>query len=277
MRKGLIAANWKMHGSSKGNASLLKALVAGLEAGALDASSKTDILVCPPAIYLQQVGELLSGSGVLLGAQNIHDQDAGAYTGEISAPMLKDFGCSHVIVGHSERREIFAESDEFVAAKFSAAQACDLQPVLCIGETQAQREAGETEATVLRQLNAVLQHAGIDAFARAVIAYEPVWAIGTGLTATPEQAQDVHALIRATLARENAGIGEAIRLLYGGSVKAGNAAELFAQPDIDGALVGGASLVAEEFLGICSSYRSQKTENRKRKTEDRTQTIENNL
>ena len=250
MRKGLVAANWKMNGRSESNAALLNALVAGLEAG-----SDAEVLVCPPAVYLQQAGGLLRGSAVMLGAQNIHDQESGAFTGEISAPMLRDMGCSHVIVGHSERREIFQESDAFIAGKFAAAVASNLKPVLCIGETQAQREAGETETTVLRQLNTVLKLVGIEAFTGAVVAYEPVWAIGTGLSATPEQAQEVHELIRATLARENAEVADGVRVLYGGSVKAENAAELFAQPDIDGALVGGASLVAEEFLSICSSYR----------------------
>ena len=249
MRKGLVAANWKMNGSRDSNTALLKALVAGL-----DGAAAPDVLVCPPAVYLQQAGELLKGSNIMLGAQNMHDQQAGAFTGEISAPMLKDLGCSHVIIGHSERREIFGESDALIADKFAAALANSLSPVLCIGETQAQREAGETEATVLRQLDAVLQQVGADAFADAVIAYEPVWAIGTGLTATPDQAQEVHDLIRGTLARHNAEVAGAIRVLYGGSVKADNAAELFAQPDIDGALVGGASLVADDFLTICSSY-----------------------
>jgi triosephosphate isomerase len=249
MRKGLVTANWKMNGSRDSNTALLKALVAGLDGGAAP-----DVLVCPPAVYLQQAGELLKGSNIMLGAQNMHDQQAGAFTGEISAPMLKDLGCSHVIIGHSERREIFGESDALIADKFAAALANSLSPVLCIGETQAQREAGETEATVLRQLDAVLQQVGADAFADAVIAYEPVWAIGTGLTATPDQAQEMHDLIRGTLARHNAEVAGAIRVLYGGSVKADNAAELFAQPDIDGALVGGASLVADDFLTICSSY-----------------------
>jgi len=238
-----------MNGSRDSNTALLKALVAGLDGGAAP-----DVLVCPPAVYLQQAGELLKGSNIMLGAQNMHDQQAGAFTGEISAPMLKDLGCSHVIIGHSERREIFGESDALIADKFAAALANSLSPVLCIGETQAQREAGETEATVLRQLDAVLQQVGADAFADAVIAYEPVWAIGTGLTATPDQAQEMHDLIRGTLARHNAEVAGAIRVLYGGSVKADNAAELFAQPDIDGALVGGASLVADDFLTICSSY-----------------------
>ncbi len=250
MRKGLVAANWKMNGSRDSNAVLLNALVAGLGDG-----SKTDVLVCPPSVYLQQAGDLLKNSSLMLGAQNMHDAQFGAFTGEISAPMLKDLGCTHVIVGHSERREIFQESDAFIADKFAAALANGVKPVLCVGETQAQREAGETEAIVLMQLKAIMQKAGAEAFADAMIAYEPVWAIGTGLTATPEQAQEVHALIRGTLARQNVEVANAIRILYGGSVKASNAAELFAQPDIDGALVGGASLVAEDFLTICSSYK----------------------
>jgi triosephosphate isomerase len=250
MRKGLIAANWKMNGSRDSNAALLNALVASLGDGC-----KTDVLVCPPSVYLQQAGELLKNSSLMLGAQNMHAAQLGAFTGEISAPMLKDLGCTHVIVGHSERREIFQESDAFIADKFAAALANGVKPVLCVGETQAQREAGETEAIVLMQLKAIMQKAGTEAFADAMIAYEPVWAIGTGLTATPEQAQEVHALIRGTLARQNVEVANAIRILYGGSVKASNATELFAKPDIDGALVGGASLVAEDFLAICSSYK----------------------
>jgi len=250
MRNPLVAANWKMHGRTESNAALLSALVAGL-----DARSATEVLICPPAVYLQQAGESLKGSNVLLGAQNMHASESGAFTGEVAAPMLRDFGCSHVIIGHSERRELFQESDQFVAEKFATAVANDITPVLCVGESREQREAGETEATVLRQLQAVVEHVGIDAFAGAVIAYEPVWAIGTGLTATPEQAQEVHALIRTTLASNNKEVAGAIRILYGGSVKAGNAEELFAQPDIDGGLVGGASLVAEDFLKICSSCR----------------------
>lgn len=248
MRNGLVAANWKMNGRLESNAALLGALVTGL-----DSSSSTEVLVCPPAVYLQQASEVLQGSAVMLGAQNIHTEEAGAFTGETSAAMLRDFGCSHVIIGHSERRELFRESDEFIAAKFAAAQAQGIQPVLCVGESREQREAGETEAVVLKQLQVVLDHVGIQAFADAVVAYEPVWAIGTGLTASPEQAQEVHALIRQTLAGNSAEVAEGIRILYGGSVKADNASELFAQPDIDGGLVGGASLVAEDFLTICKS------------------------
>ena len=249
MRKGLIAANWKMHGQRESNIALINALNVGLTN-----QTDVDILVCPPSIYLEQIKALLAGSNILLGAQNIHSEETGAYTGEISAGMLKDMGCTHVILGHSERRELFQESDGFIAGKFTAAQTRGLTPILCVGETLAQREADETANIVLGQLEVVLQHAGVAAFDNAVIAYEPVWAIGTGLTASPEQAQEVHALIRKKIAEQDAELAGDIRVLYGGSVKAANAAELFAQQDIDGGLVGGASLIVEEFLGICSSY-----------------------
>jgi len=249
MRKGLIAANWKMNGRSDENIALLAALKQGVSAG-----SEADVLICPPSVYLAQVREMLEDSPFMLGAQNVYTAESGAFTGEISAPMLQDCGCSHVIIGHSERRELFGEKDSFIAEKFSAAQKSNLVPVLCIGETRSHREAGQTEEVVLGQLEAVLDVVGIDAFADAVIAYEPVWAIGTGLTATPDQAQEVHGQIRERLNARNAEVAERICLLYGGSVKGANAAELFAKPDIDGALVGGASLVAEEFLTICASY-----------------------
>jgi len=250
MRKGLVAANWKMNGQTAVNNALLIALTEGLAAGV-----NAEVLVCPPSVYLSQVSERLAGSQIFLGAQNVHPAEFGAYTGEVSSPMLRDLGCSHVIVGHSERRELFGESDGFVAEKFSAALANDLVPVLCVGETQLQREAGQTGKVVLRQLDAVIGHCGIEAFRKAVIAYEPVWAIGTGLTASPQQAQEVHALVRSHIAACDADIANGIRILYGGSVKAANAGELFGQQDIDGALVGGASLDAEEFLTICRSYR----------------------
>lgn len=255
MRKGLVAANWKMHGSRESNAALLDALVTGLEQAGLVNNAETDVLICPPSVYLDQVRHLIGNSKLLLGAQNVHSEATGAFTGENSASMLRDIGCSHVIIGHSERREIFAESDSFIAAKFSAAQANGLIPILCVGETQEQREAGETKAIVLRQLAAVLESAGIQSFNNAVVAYEPVWAIGTGLTATPEQAQEVHALIRNTMSEQDVEIANNIQILYGGSVKGANAVELFAQPDIDGGLVGGASLDAEDFIKICSSFR----------------------
>ena len=249
MRKGLVAANWKMNGLRQRNATLIHVLKAGLES-----SPNVEVLVCPPAVYLEQVGAELDGSLVMLGAQNLHPQQSGAFTGELSAEMLKDIGCRHVIIGHSERRQLFGEENSFIAEKFTAAQRSGLIPILCIGETQEQHEAGETEAVVLEQLEAVLAHAGIEAFNNAVIAYEPVWASGTGLTATPEQAQEVHALIRGKLAGANTAVAESTRILYGGSVKDSNAAELFAKPDIDGGLVGGASLDAEDFLRICNSY-----------------------
>jgi len=250
MRKGLVAANWKMNGQKAVNSALLEALKAGLVG-----DIGIEVLVCPPSVYLSQVSELLTGSRIFLGAQNVHPAESGAFTGEISSPMLRDLGCSHVIVGHSERREFFGESDGFVAEKFAAALAAELVPVLCVGETRKQRETGETEKVVLRQLDAVIDHCGVDAFKQAVIAYEPVWAIGTGLTATPDQAQEVHALLRSHLADIDQVTAAGIRILYGGSVKGANANELFAQQDIDGALVGGASLDAEEFLTICRSFR----------------------
>ena len=249
MRKGLVAANWKMNGLRQRNATLIDVLKAGLES-----CPNAEVLVCPPAVYLEQVGAELDGSLVMLGAQNLHPQQSGAFTGELSAEMLKDIGCSHVIIGHSERRQLFGEENSFIAYKFTAAQRFGLIPILCIGETQEQHEADETEAVVLEQLEAVLAYAGIEAFNNAVIAYEPVWAIGTGLTATPKQAQEVHALIRGKLAEANTVVAESTRILYGGSVKGSNAAELFAKPDIDGGLVGGASLDAEDFLRICNSY-----------------------
>jgi len=254
MRKGLVAANWKMNGLSQSNDALLGAILSGLkDPSGLD-GEQAEVLICPPAVYLQQVRDKLEGSRIRLGGQNVHSATSGAFTGEISAGMLSDTGCSHVIIGHSERREIFGESDQFIAEKFSAAQASNLIPVLCVGETQAQREAGSTTETVLGQLNTVLGHVGIEAFKQAIIAYEPVWAIGTGLTASPEQAQEVHSLIRKTISELDQSVGEQVRIIYGGSVKGANAATLFAQPDIDGALVGGASLVAEEFIRICASF-----------------------
>lgn len=255
MRKGLVAANWKMHGSRESNKALLDSLVAGWEQAGAKNSAETDVLICPPAVYLDQVSNLIGTSQFLLGAQNVHSEAEGAFTGEHSARMLSDIGCSHVIIGHSERREIFGESDSFIAAKFAAAQANGLIPILCVGETKEQREADETRAIVLRQLGAVLEGIGIKSFNSAVIAYEPVWAIGTGLTATPGQAQEVHALIRDTLSEQDEDIASNIQILYGGSVKGANAVELFAQPDIDGGLVGGASLDAEDFIKICTSYR----------------------
>ncbi len=237
-----------MHGDNAGNAGL----VAGLLAGA-PASANVELLVCPPFPYLAQVAGLLEGSAIGLGAQTVSEHAHGAYTGEVSADMLVDIGCDYVIVGHSERRALYAESNADVAAKFSAALDSGLKPILCVGETLEQRENGETEAVVKAQLEAVLDTVGIAGFTTAVVAYEPVWAIGTGLTASPEQAQEVHGTIRELLASRDAEIAAALLILYGGSVKGDNAQGLFAMPDIDGGLIGGASLKAEDFLAIAEA------------------------
>jgi len=245
-RKPLIAGNWKMHGSLGESRALVEALRAGVTAGA-----PATMLLCPPYVYLPAVHAWLRGSPIAVGAQDIADKSgSGAYTGEVSGPMLRDVGCSHVIVGHSERRALYGETDAVVAMKFKAAQAAGLVPIACVGETLEQREAGETRSVVERQVAAVVESAGVDAFATAVIAYEPVWAIGTGRTATPEQAQEVHAFIRGMIAKRDATIAAGLSILYGGSVKGANARSLFAMADIDGGLVGGASLVAAEFLEI---------------------------
>lgn len=245
MRRKLVAGNWKMHGSLTDNASLLAGVVSGAQ------GLNCDIAVCVPFPYLSQVQQILSGTPVRLGAQNLSEHARGAYTGEVSASMLKDFACAYVIVGHSERRNLYAETDAQVAAKFVAAQTAGITPILCLGESLQERESGVTEAVVARQLDAVLAVAGIAAFSRAVIAYEPVWAIGTGLTATPEQAQAVHAFIRGRLAQHDSAVAANVVIQYGGSMKPSNAAELLSQPDIDGGLIGGAALVAEDFLAIC--------------------------
>lgn len=236
-----------MHGGLAANRSLLQGVVAGVKGLA----AAVECAVCVPYPYLAQAQQELAKTEVSWGAQNLSEQVSGAFTGEVSAAMLKDFGCRYVIVGHSERRALYAEDDGLVAKKFKQALAGGLVPILCVGETLVQRESGQTAEVVAAQLDAVLDAAGVEVFAGAVVAYEPVWAIGTGLTASPAQAQAVHEGIRARLAVRNAEVAAGVRVLYGGSVKAGNAAELFAKPDIDGALVGGASLVAEEFVAIC--------------------------
>ena len=246
MRTKLVAGNWKMHGSLAANLSLLHAVREGVRGGA-------EVAVCVPYPYLAQARSVLEGSAVAWGAQDVSEHAQGAWTGEVSASMLADFGCRFAIVGHSERRSFFGDTDAAVAAKFVAAQKGGLIPILCVGETLGERERNVTAEVVTRQVEAVLAAAGVGAFARAVVAYEPVWAIGTGRTATPEQAQDVHALIRARFAREDAVVASGLRILYGGSVKAGNAADLFGRPDIDGGLIGGASLVAADFLPICAA------------------------
>lgn len=235
-----------MFGSLAQNEALLKAVVAG----ATDMPG-VDCAVCVPFPYLAQAQHLLRGSRVAWGAQDVHQMEKGAYTGEVAASMLKDFGCRYVIVGHSERRSLCGETSKLVAEKFAAAQKVGLIPILCAGETLEQRESGVTEKVVAEQLDAVTGALGVQALSNAVVAYEPVWAIGTGKTATPEQAQAVHAFIRQRIAAQDGQIAQGLCILYGGSVKANNAAELFAMPDIDGGLVGGASLVAEDFLAIC--------------------------
>jgi triosephosphate isomerase len=248
MRRPLIAGNWKMHGSRAENAELIEALLLGLPG-----QTPVEIVVCPPTVYLWETGRLLKSSSIALGAQSVCADPLGAFTGEVSASMLKDVGCRYVIVGHSERRAIYKEDDALVARKFLAAQSQGLIPILCVGETLEERERGQTMQVVSRQLTAVLDLAGAPVLKTAVIAYEPVWAIGTGKNATPAQAQEVHAHIRAAIAGRDAKIAADVRILYGGSVKAANARELFAMPDVDGGLVGGASLKADEFLKICAS------------------------
>ena len=246
MRTPLVVGNWKMHGSLASNAALLQAVRDGV-------SGRSEVGVCVPYPYLAQAREMLSGSSVTWGAQDVSEHGSGAWTGEVSGAMLADFSCLYVLIGHSERRTHFGDTDAVVGAKFAAALAAGLVPILCVGETLAERELGITEEIIMRQLDAVIKVAGSAAFARAVIAYEPVWAIGTGRTATPAQAREVHALIRRRLSVDNARIGDGLRILYGGSVKAGNAREIFEQPDIDGGLIGGASLVAKDFLAICAA------------------------
>jgi len=248
MRQTLVAGNWKMNGSLES----IKQLVAGITAGAAD-SGDTAIAVCPPFVYIPLVAELLTGSKVALGSQDNSDQEAGAFTGEISCSMLNDFGCRYAIVGHSERRALYGEDDDFTARKFAAARKAGLTPILCVGESLEEREQGITEDVVARQLDAVIKLEGIAAIADAVIAYEPVWAIGTGKTASPQQAQDVHAFIRGKLAGLDQGVADKVQILYGGSVKGSNAKELFSMQDIDGGLIGGASLAADDFLAICTA------------------------
>ena len=250
MRRPIVAGNWKMHGSRADTAALIEELLArGPEAPA------ATCVICPPIVYLYEACRLLRDSAFSLGAQDVCADTHGAFTGEISAAMLKDVGCEYVIVGHSERRLLYRESDQLVARKFGAAQGRGLMPILCVGEQLADREAVRTREVVARQLDAVLELCGASSLAHAVIAYEPVWAIGTGRNATPEQAQEVHAFIRARIGERDAKIAAATRILYGGSVKAGNAADLFAMPDVDGGLIGGASLKADEFLTILAAAR----------------------
>ncbi|HET7843347.1 MAG TPA: triose-phosphate isomerase [Xanthomonadales bacterium] len=249
MRTPLVAGNWKMHGT-RTSARELVAAVAATPAGGVE------VAVMPPAIHVAALAQEFASAHVAFGGQDCSEHAQGAYTGEVSAAMLADAGCRYAIVGHSERRTLHREDDALVARKFMAAQAAGLVPVLCLGESLAERDAGQTDAVVGRQLEAVLAQAGVAAFARAVVAYEPVWAIGTGRTATAAQAQAAHAFIRGKVAERDARIASSLRLLYGGSVKPGNALELFSQPDVDGGLIGGASLVAADFLAIVAAART---------------------
>jgi triosephosphate isomerase len=246
MRAKLVAGNWKMHGALSDNAKLLVEVVEGC--GKL---AQMQPAVCIPFPYLEQARSTLRGTPVAWGAQNLSQHGSGAYTGEVSGAMLSEFECAYVIVGHSERRTLYGEDSATVALKYKAALEVGLTPILCVGETLAQRDAGETEAVVDAQLATVMTCVGVAGLASGVVAYEPVWAIGTGKTASPEQAQAVHAHIRGRVADEAAEVARGLRILYGGSVKASNAAQLFGMPDIDGGLIGGASLVASEFVAIC--------------------------
>ncbi|MEJ2141445.1 MAG: triose-phosphate isomerase [Gammaproteobacteria bacterium] len=248
MRQPIIAGNWKMNGSRES----IKALLDGIKAGIGEVKS-AEVAVCAPFVYLADVQAQLEGSPIAWGAQNVSKEASGAFTGEIATSMLKDFGCTYVIVGHSERRTLYGETDELVAEKFEVVRQAGLKPILCIGETLEEREKGVTNDVCARQINAVISQSGVESLAEGVIAYEPVWAIGTGKTATPEMAQETHAAIRKMIADHSADVAAKVRIQYGGSMNAGNAADLLAMEDIDGGLIGGASLKAEDFLAICKA------------------------
>jgi len=246
MRAKLIAGNWKMNGNLQSAIDLVEGIMAG-------DPGKARLAVCPPAVYLMKVGGMLAQSKIALGAQNVCDRESGAFTGEIAASMLKECGCSYAIVGHSERRALYGESDELIAARFAMALQAGITPILCLGETLDEREDGVTEAVVARQLDAAIDGSGIAGIAQSVIAYEPVWAIGTGKVASPAQAQAVHAFIRDRLAQLDSEVAQQVQILYGGSMNPANAAELLSQSDIDGGLIGGAALKANDFLAIAQA------------------------
>ncbi len=248
MRQALVAGNWKLNGTFASINTLIEGIIGGLEQ-----VKNAEVAVCPPYVYLPQVHAKLSGTSISLGAQDVCDEDSGAFTGEVSAPMLKEVGCRYVIIGHSERRHIYHESDVLTARKFAAVKRAGLIPILCVGELLEEREQGITEQVVARQIDAVVDHEGILAFADAVVAYEPVWAIGTGKTATPREAQEVHAFIRGHLGELDPGVANNLRILYGGSVNSTNVQDLVDMNDIDGGLIGGASLKSDEFLAICKA------------------------
>ena len=249
MRRSLIAGNWKMNGS----VAMTDGLLTGLKKGIVQSIPDVDIVVCPPFLYIPLAVQMLVGSTIRVGAQNLDIHGSGAYTGEIAAEMLKEQHCGYVIVGHSERRALYGESSDLVAEKVRVAVAAELKPIICVGETLEERERGDTGRVVREQLMSVLDLNGVDIFPFAIVAYEPVWAIGTGRTASPDQAQEVHALIRETIADLNPIVADHTRLLYGGSVKPDNAQGILSSPDIDGGLIGGAALVASDFLAICGS------------------------
>ncbi len=251
MRRPLVAGNWKMNGTRAGVKDLVAGILSGL--GGFDRASNAEVVVCPPFVFLADVAAQLAGSPIALGAQNGSAEKPGAFTGEIAVEMLVEFGCRYVIIGHSERRALYGEGDAMVALKWAAVDAAGLTPILCVGERLEEREAGNTEEVVARQLVSVMDAVGVEAIGRCIIAYEPVWAIGTGRTASPQQAQEVHAFIRAQIAARSPNVAEQVRILYGGSVKGSNAAELFAMPDVDGGLIGGASINAREFITICAA------------------------
>lgn len=248
MRSPLVVGNWKMNGTRESARNLLDALIQGF-----DSRAQAGMGVCVPYVFIPAAADQLKGTDILLGSENVADQDVGAFTGEISAAMIKEFGCELAIVGHSERRHLYGESNKLVAARYRQAQAQGILPIFCVGETLEQREHNQTFVIIDAQLAQLFDESGAASLRNAVIAYEPVWAIGTGKTATPEQAQKVHAYIRKQIASHDPGLAEEVRILYGGSVKPDNAAELFGMPDIDGGLIGGASLDARAFLSICSS------------------------
>ncbi len=247
MRQVIVAGNWKMNASKE----TVNTLIMGILSGMADVDS--NVIVCAPSPYMSQVEALITHSQLHLGAQDLNVNASGAFTGEVSADMIKDFGAQYVIIGHSERRSLYGETNEIVASKVQVALDNNLTPLFCIGETLEQREAGSMEAVVSRQIQAVIDRVGIDAFKNIIIAYEPVWAIGTGVTASPQQAQDAHAFIRSMLAQNDASVAQTTPILYGGSMNPGNAAELIGCEDIDGGLIGGASLKAEDFLQICKA------------------------
>ena len=247
MRQAMVAGNWKMNGSSESVSELMSGINQGV------GSVSAEVVVCPPFVYVPTVADSVANSDVKLGAQNLCEQDSGAFTGEVSGSMLSDIGCEYVIIGHSERRAMYGESDAVTAVKYAAALKNNLKPIFCIGETLEEREEGITEDVVGRQINAILDTAGVASLANAVLAYEPVWAIGTGKTASPEQAQEVHAFIRTKISNLDSTIADGLRILYGGSMNPANAEDLCSQADIDGGLIGGASLKSEDFLVICNA------------------------